>query len=96
MRRFGLRGLERGTFDRRLVDVAGQLVSRPDRIPDVAVTTAAEMELAAVARDQQDLVFGMMVLLLRLLAAGTAGGSADPAHRGFHRVGDPQRATATG
>ncbi|BCS30959.1 hypothetical protein TBR22_A01600 [Luteitalea sp. TBR-22] len=73
-RRFGSRGSERQTFDQPVVEMAGRMVRRPDRIPDVPVTTLAEMELAAVARDQQDLLFGMTVLLMRLLATGTVAG----------------------
>lgn len=73
-RRFGERGSERETFDRPLVDAAAQMVRRPDRIPDIVVKTSTEVELAALARDQQDLLFGMTVLLLRLLAAGTVSG----------------------
>jgi hypothetical protein len=73
-RRLGQRGSERGTFDQPLVAAAGQLVRRPDRIPDVAVRTLTELELSAVARDQQDLLFGLAVLLMRLLVTGTVAG----------------------
>lgn len=73
-RRLGQRGSERGTFDQPLVEVAGRVVRRPDRIPDIAVRTSKEVELAAIARDQQDLLFGMTVLLVRLIAAVTVGG----------------------
>ena len=72
--RLGQRGSERGTFDQPLVAAAGRLVRRPDRIPDVVVRTTTEVELAAIARDQQDLLFGLTVLLVRLLATGTAAG----------------------
>jgi hypothetical protein len=73
-RRLGQRGSERGTFDQPLVSVAGRLVQRPDRVPDVPVRTPTELELSAVARDQQDLLFGLTVLLVRLLVTGTVGG----------------------
>lgn len=73
-RRLGQRGSERGTFDQPLVDVAGRLVQRPDRLPEVPVETSLELELSAVARDQQDLLFGLTVLLLRLVATGTVAG----------------------
>lgn len=73
-RRLAERGSERGTFDQPLVRAAGRLVRRPDRIPDVRERTFAEAELAAIARDQQDLLFGLTVLLLRLLATGTIAG----------------------
>ena len=73
-RRFGMRGSERSTFDQPLVEMAGRLVRRPDSIPNLHVKTSTEVELAALARDQQDLLFGMTVLLLRLLVTGTVGG----------------------
>jgi len=73
-RRLAQRGSERHTFDQVLVSAAGQLVQRPDRVPDIPVRTSTEVELSAVARDQQDLLFGLTVLLLRLLATGTVGG----------------------
>lgn len=73
-RRLAQRGSERGTFDRALVDMAGRLVQRPDRVPDIPVRTSTEVELAALARDQQDLLFGLTVLLLRLIATGTTAG----------------------
>lgn len=61
-RRLGQRGSERDTFDQALVSAAGRLIQRPDRIPDIPVTTTTELELAAVARDQQDLLFGLILL----------------------------------
>ena len=73
-RRLSQRGSERHTFDQALVSAAGELVQRPDRVPDIPVRTSTEVELSAVARDQQDLLFGLTVLLLRLLVTGTVGG----------------------
>ncbi len=73
-RRLGQRGSERQTFDHALVSAAGRIVQRPDRVPDVPTTTTLELELAAVARDQQDLLFGITVLLLRLVVTGTVAG----------------------
>lgn len=73
-RRLGERGSERGTFDQTLVGMAGRLVQRPDRVPDIPTETSRELELAALARDQQDLLFGLTVLLLRLVASGTVAG----------------------
>lgn len=73
-RRLGERGSERQTFDQPIVSAAGRLVQRPDRIPEVLIRTQTELELSAVARDQQDMLFGLTVLLLRLLVTGTAAG----------------------
>lgn len=73
-RRLGERGSERGTFDQPVVAMAARLVQRPDRAPDIAVSTSLEVELAALARDQQDLLFGLTVLLLRLVLTGTVAG----------------------
>lgn len=73
-RRLAERGAERSAFDQPLVGVAGRVVRRLDRIPDVRERTFAEAELAAIARDQQDLLFGLTVLLLRLVATGTVAG----------------------
>lgn len=73
-RRLSNRGSERATFDQALVSMAGEVVRRPDSVPDVPATTSVEVELLAVARDQQDLLFGLTVLLLRLVVAGTVAG----------------------
>jgi hypothetical protein len=72
--RLAQRGSERGTFDQPIVSAAGRLVQRPDRIPVVPIRTETELELSAVARDQQDLLFGLTVLLLRLLLTGSVAG----------------------
>ena len=71
--RLGVRGSERDTYDQPVVAAAGRMVQRPDRVPHVAIRTPTELELSAVTRDQQDLLFGLTVLLARLLVTGTVG-----------------------
>jgi hypothetical protein len=73
-RRLAERGSERQTFDRPLVAMAGRLVRPPDTFPMPRVTTPLELELSALVRDQQDLLFGLTVLLFRVVASATVGG----------------------
>jgi hypothetical protein len=73
-RRLGERGAERATFDQPLVRTAARLIQAPDRLPRIEPRTSVEVELLAVARDQQDVLFGLTVLLLRLLLTGTVAG----------------------
>ncbi len=72
--RLAYRGSERSTFDQPVVEAAGRVVRRPDRIPDLPTRTTTELELSAVARDQQDMLFGLTVLLARLLVAAPVAG----------------------
>lgn len=72
--RLGQRGAERSTFDQPIVRTAARLVRAPDRLPRIEPRTSVEVELLAIARDQQDILFGLTVLLLRLLLTGTVAG----------------------
>lgn len=73
-RRLAQRGSERNTFDQVIVSATGRIVQRPDRMPALRTRTSLELELDAVARDQQDLLFGLAVLLARLIVTGTIAG----------------------
>lgn len=72
--RLATRGAERTTFDTPVVRVAASLVTSPDVRPDFDPKTSTEFYLLAVITDQQDILFGLTLLVLRLLVAGTAAG----------------------
>jgi hypothetical protein len=70
-KRLGQRGADRQAFDRPMVTAAARLVTAPDRRPAFEPHTTNELFLLAVITDQQDIVYGLTLLALRLLAAGT-------------------------
>lgn len=72
--RLGHRGAERAAFDQPIVRAAGQIVWAPDRLPDLRPQTSNEVLLLALVRDQQDMVFGLTLLLFRAILALTVGG----------------------
>jgi hypothetical protein len=73
-RRLGTPGQEGAAMDHPLVRVATRMTA-PLRIPIAGEPrTGDEQLLRALVRDQQDVVFGLTVLILRLLLAGTVGG----------------------
>ncbi|MBL8139691.1 MAG: hypothetical protein JNM38_01170 [Acidobacteria bacterium] len=72
--RLGHRGAERATFDQPIVRAAARMVRPPDRLPHIEPRTSVEVELLAIARDQQDILFGLTLLLLRLIATATVAG----------------------
>lgn len=73
-RRLAQRGPDVDAFDRPLVHVAASLLRRPDDIRRLPSATSREQFLLVVVADQQDALFGVTVLLLRLLAAFTVAG----------------------
>ncbi|MGE0448912.1 MAG: hypothetical protein AB7Q29_04945 [Vicinamibacterales bacterium] len=72
--RLAMRGAERTTFDGAVVRFAGSIVRAPDVRPSFRAKTGDEAYLLAVINDQQDILFGLTLLLLRLLIAGTSAG----------------------
>ncbi|MFN8061042.1 MAG: hypothetical protein U0Q12_17925 [Vicinamibacterales bacterium] len=74
MSRLARRGAERGVFDGAIVGVARTLVRSPDVPPTFTPSNDNELFLLAVITDQQDTMFGLTVLVLRGMVAGTAAG----------------------
>lgn len=72
--RLASRGAEPHAFDVPVIRVASTLVIPPDVRPAFTPTTDDETYLLAVITDQQDILFGLTVLLLRLVVAGTVAG----------------------
>ena len=74
-RRLGEPGLEGAAVDRPVIGVASRMTAPLRRyLPEGEPKTDDEMLLRAVVRDQQDVVFGLTVLVLRLVVASTIGG----------------------
>ena len=73
--RLGTPGQEDGAMDRPVVGVAARMTAPLSRyFPRGEPQTEDELLLRAMVHDQQDVVFGLTVLLLRLLLASTIGG----------------------
>jgi hypothetical protein len=73
--RLGKAGLEAAALDRPVIRVATRMTAPLRRyLPEGEPKTDDEMLLRAVVRDQQDVVFGLTVLVLRLVLASTVGG----------------------
>lgn len=67
-------GAERDTFDRPIVRFASTLVTAPDVEVPFSPKTENEVYLLAVVRSQQDIVFGVTLLLFRCGAAAIMAG----------------------
>jgi hypothetical protein len=73
--RLGTAGDDGRALDRPLVGVAARMTAPLRRfVPQGEPRTEDEQMLRAIVRDQQDVVFGLTVLLLRLVLASTVGG----------------------
>jgi hypothetical protein len=72
--RFGRRGADAGAFDRPIVRAAGQLARAPEHLKTIRPANDRELYLAAVVSDQQDLIFGLTALVLRMIVVLTIGG----------------------
>ena len=71
----GQPGLEADALDRPVVRMASTLTAPLRRfVPGGEPRTEDERLLRALVRDQQDVVLGLTVLLLRLVVASTVGG----------------------
>jgi hypothetical protein len=71
---FGLRGADIRAFDQPVVRAAQRMVPPPKHLKDVWPENSRELYLAAVITDQQDVLLGLVLLMLRMIAALTAGG----------------------
>jgi hypothetical protein len=56
------------------VRAAQRMVPPPKHLKDVWPENSRELYLAAVITDQQDVMFGLVLLMIRMIAAATAGG----------------------
>jgi hypothetical protein len=71
---FGQRGADRWAFDQPLVRTAQQMVPPPTHLKNVWPENDRELYLSAVITDQQDVMFGLVLLILRMILALTSGG----------------------
>ncbi|HEY3383300.1 MAG TPA: hypothetical protein VGK32_16125 [Vicinamibacterales bacterium] len=72
--RFAKRGADLTAFDQPVVQMASRLTRAPFHMRGVTPNNSTELYLVTVISDQQDVMFGMMVLVLRLIAVVTVGG----------------------
>jgi hypothetical protein len=71
---FGQRGADARAFDQPMVRAAQRMVPLPKHLKDVWPENSRELYLAAVITDQQDVMLGLVLFMLRMIAALTAGG----------------------
>ena len=68
------RGSDERAFDRTLVRLAVRMTPLPAHLSQYEPQNDRELYLAAVIRDQRDMNIALTVLMLRMVAAATAGG----------------------
>jgi hypothetical protein len=68
------RGSEERAFDQPLVRLAARMNPLPVHLHQYQPQNDRELYLATVVKDQQDMLVGLTALLLRMIAAVTAGG----------------------
>jgi hypothetical protein len=73
-RQFGQRGADDRAFDRPVVRAARRMVPPPTHLKDMWPQNDRELYLTAVISDQQDVMLGLMLFILRMIASLTAGG----------------------
>jgi hypothetical protein len=73
-RQFGHRGADAQGFDQPLIRVALALTPEPKHLRDFEPRNDREMYLRAVVSDQQDVMFGLTLLALRMIVTITVGG----------------------
>ncbi len=71
---FGRRGADAGVVDWPLVGLASRMTDLPAGLRGARPQNDRELYLLAVITDQQDVMFGMTVFMLRMIAALTMGG----------------------
>jgi hypothetical protein len=71
---FQQRGADRTAFDQPLVRAAQRMVPWPRHLKNVQPENDRELYLSAVITDQQDVMTGLVLLALRMIAALTAAG----------------------
>ena len=72
--RFSRRNRDERAFDQPLVRLGRGLTPAPVHLRSVTPQNARELYLVTVISDQQDVMFGLTVLVLRMIATLTAGG----------------------
>ena len=68
------RGSDERAFDQPLVRLAGRMHPLPAHLHQYQPQNDRELYLSTVIKDQQDMLVGLTALVLRMLAAMTAGG----------------------
>jgi len=72
--RLSVRGADDRAFDRVLVTAARSATALPELVARISPQSDQELYLKAVITDQQDLVFGMALFMLRMIVTVTVGG----------------------
>ena len=68
------RGSDEGAFDQPLVRFAARMNPLPPHLHQYQPQNDRELYLATVIKDQRDMLVGLTALMLRMIAAVTAGG----------------------
>lgn len=72
--RFGTRGSDTHVFDQPLVRLASRMTPSPWHLQSIRPENSRELYLVTVISDQQDVMFGLTLLLLRMIVTLTVGG----------------------
>jgi len=72
--RFGTRGNDEGVVDQRLAGLGHLLTPPPVHMRSITPQNDRELYLVTVIKDQQDIAFGLTMLVLRMIATLTVGG----------------------
>lgn len=72
--RFGRRGTDDRAFDQPVVRVARSMTPPPLHLRTIQPENNRELYLVTVIADQQDIMFGQTLLILRMILALTMGG----------------------
>jgi hypothetical protein len=73
-RQFAHRGRDTGGFDRPVMSAARALTPAPYHMRWIQPENNRELYLVTVISDQQDVMFGLTLFLLRMIATVTVGG----------------------
>jgi len=73
-RQFGIRGSDDHVFDQPLVRVARAMTPAPRHLGTITPENTRELYLVTVISDQQDVTFGLTLLILRSIVVLTVGG----------------------
>lgn len=72
--RFGTRGNDDGVFDQQLARLGHLMTPPPVHMRSISPQNERELYLVTVVKDQQDITFGLTMLVLRMIATLTVGG----------------------
>jgi hypothetical protein len=73
-RQFGTRGVDDHVFDQPLVRAAHAMTPAPRHLGTISPENSRELYLVTVIADQQDVAFGLTLLILRAIVVLTVGG----------------------